>query len=172
MISLRNVSKRFPHSSSPAVRDLSLDVDRGETVFLVGPSGCGKTTTLRMINRLIEPSSGSILVDGKDVLRQEPAELRRGMGYVIQSIGLLPHRTVAKNIATVPALLGWEARRIRDRGRCSSSSTLRLRARQTQSRRRRSGEATSVLGKLLRQRGITLLEYSAANDQKRPGGHA
>ena len=84
-------------------------------MVLVGPSGCGKTTTMRMINRLIEPSSGTILVDGKDVMRQDPVHLRRGIGYVIQSIGLLPHRTVAQNIATVPKLAGWDDARIHSR---------------------------------------------------------
>jgi osmoprotectant transport system ATP-binding protein len=108
MISLRHVAKQFPNSGAPAVADLSLDVPQGETVVLVGPSGCGKTTTMRMINRLIEPTSGTILVDGKDVMRQDPVHLRRGIGYVIQSIGLLPHRTVAQNIATVPKLIGWD----------------------------------------------------------------
>src|SRR5919198_5207564 len=112
MISIRHVSKRFPNTRGAAVNDLSLDVPPGETVVLVGPSGCGKTTTMRMINRLIEPTSGEILVDGRDVMRQDPVELRRGMGYVIQSIGLLPHRTVAQNIATVPRLMGWERDRI------------------------------------------------------------
>ena len=77
-------------------------------MVLVGPSGCGKTTTMRMINRLIEPTSGQILVDGKDVLEQDPVQLRRRIGYVIQSIGLMPHRTVAQNIATVPKLVGWD----------------------------------------------------------------
>jgi osmoprotectant transport system ATP-binding protein len=118
MISLRQVSKRFPGARAPAVRELSLEVDEGETVVLVGPSGCGKTTTMKMINRLIEPSSGSIEVDGTDVLRQNPVQLRRGIGYVIQSIGLLPHRTVEENIGTVPRLMGWEqgriARRVRE----------------------------------------------------------
>src|SRR6266498_1301078 len=108
MISLRHVSKRFPGSAKDAVNDLSLDVPEGQTVVLVGPSGCGKTTTMRMINRLIEPTSGEILVDGRDVMRQDPVELRRGIGYVIQSIGLLPHRTVAQNVATVPRLTGWD----------------------------------------------------------------
>src|SRR5438067_3768643 len=115
MISLRSVSKRFPGTRLPAVTDLSMDVAEGETVVLVGPSGCGKTTTMRMINRLIEPSSGTILVDGKDVMRQDPVHLRRGIGYVIQSIGLLPHRTVAQNIATVPKLAGWDDARIHSR---------------------------------------------------------
>jgi osmoprotectant transport system ATP-binding protein len=112
MISLRDVSKRFPGARAPAVGDLSLDIGRGETVVLVGPSGCGKTTTMKMINRLIEPTSGRIEVDGTDVMAQDPVRLRRGMGYVIQSIGLMPHRTVAQNIATVPRLERWEQARI------------------------------------------------------------
>jgi len=112
VISLQHVSKTFPGNRRPAVGDLSLDIHEGETVVLVGPSGCGKTTTMRMINRLIEPTSGQILVDGKDVMRQDPVQLRRGIGYVIQSIGLMPHRTVAQNIATVPKLLAWDDTRI------------------------------------------------------------
>src|SRR6266508_6555413 len=115
MISLRNVTKRFQADGQAAVRGLSLDIDEGETVVLVGPSGCGKTTTMKMINRLIEPTSGEILVDGKNVLQQDPVLLRRGIGYVIQTFGLLPHRTVADNIATVPKLVGWEERRIDER---------------------------------------------------------
>ena len=117
MITLRNVSKRFPGARTPAVRDLSLEVAEGETVVLVGPSGCGKTTTMKMINRLMEPTSGSIEVDGTDVLNQDPVKLRRGIGYVIQSIGLLPHRTVAENIGTVPRLVGWDGPRIAARVR-------------------------------------------------------
>ena len=117
IISLRNVSKVFPGQARPAVGDLSLEVHQGETVVLVGPSGCGKTTTLRMVNRLIEPTSGEILVDGTDVMKQDPVRLRRGIGYVIQSIGLLPHRTVAENIATVPRLVGWDPARTRERVR-------------------------------------------------------
>src|SRR5205823_1775418 len=112
MISLRNVSKQFQRGGGAAVDDLTLDVHEGETVVLVGPSGCGKTTTMKMINRLIEPTSGSIQVDGRDVMQQDPVELRRRIGYVIQSIGLLPHRTVRQNIATVPGLVGWEDDRI------------------------------------------------------------
>jgi osmoprotectant transport system ATP-binding protein len=115
MISLQHVSKRFSGQRAPAVTDLSLEIAAGETVCLVGPSGCGKTTTMRMINRLIEPTSGSIVVDGRDVLQQDPVALRRGIGYVIQSIGLLPHRTVSQNIATVPNLVGWDEGRIRSR---------------------------------------------------------
>jgi osmoprotectant transport system ATP-binding protein len=115
MISLDHVSKRFGNSDGAAVADLSMQIERGETVVLVGPSGCGKTTTMKMINRLIEPSSGSIEVDGTDVMRQDPVTLRRGIGYVIQSIGLMPHRTVAQNIQTVPDLLGWEGSKKKDR---------------------------------------------------------
>jgi osmoprotectant transport system ATP-binding protein len=115
MISLRNVTKRFQAEGAPAVRDLSLEIQEGETVVLVGPSGCGKTTTMKMINRLIEPTSGEILVDGQNVSDQDPVQLRRGMGYVIQTFGLLPHRTVAENVATVPKLVGWDERRIRER---------------------------------------------------------
>ena len=111
MISLRNVSKRFPGAREPAVGDLSLEIGRGETVVLVGPSGCGKTTTMKMINRLTEPTAGRIEVDGIDVMAQDPVRLRRGMGYVIQSIGLMPHRTVSQNIATVPRLEGWDPAR-------------------------------------------------------------
>ncbi len=115
MISLRHVSKLFGDSSGPAVRDLSLEINEGETVVLVGPSGCGKTTTMKMINRLVEPTSGEILVGGRNVMDQDPVELRRGIGYVIQSIGLLPHRTVEENIATVPGLIGWPEERTRRR---------------------------------------------------------
>jgi osmoprotectant transport system ATP-binding protein len=117
MISLRDVTKHFPGAREPAVRDLSLDIAEGETVVLVGPSGCGKTTTMKMINRLIEPTSGEILVGDKNVLQQDPVHLRRGMGYVIQSIGLLPHRNVEDNIGTVPRLAGWDRPRIRARVR-------------------------------------------------------
>lgn len=114
-ISLRSVSKRFQGAPRPAVSDLTLDVSKGETVVLVGPSGCGKTTILRMINRLIDATSGMILVDGRDVSKVNPVELRRGIGYVIQNVGLMPHRTVAENIATVPHLLGWDKTRTRQR---------------------------------------------------------
>ena len=95
-----------------AVAELSLTVPDGELCVLVGPSGCGKTTTLRMINRLIEPSAGRILIDGTDVLKIDPVQLRRGIGYVIQQGGLFPHRRVADNVATVPRLLGWDRDRV------------------------------------------------------------
>jgi osmoprotectant transport system ATP-binding protein len=117
MIRLESVSKTFPGASRPAVADLSLEVGRGEFVTLVGPSGCGKTTTLRMINRLVEPTSGRILIDGKDALATPAHELRRSIGYVIQQIGLFPHRTIGQNIATVPGLLGWEPGRVAERVR-------------------------------------------------------
>ena len=115
MISLRDVSKHFPSSSGAAVHSLSLDINEGEIAVLVGPSGCGKTTTMRMINRLIEPTSGQIFVGGTEVMSQDPVVLRRGIGYVIQSVGLLPHRTIEQNIATVPELLRWDEQRIRAR---------------------------------------------------------
>ena len=115
MIRLEEVSKQYPGAADQAVDRLSLDVGRGEFVTLVGPSGCGKTTTLKMINRLIEPTGGSIQVDGVDALSVPAHELRRSIGYVIQQIGLFPHRTIAQNIATVPGLLGWDKSRIRAR---------------------------------------------------------
>jgi osmoprotectant transport system ATP-binding protein len=115
MISLEHVSKRFTASAGAAVEDLSMEILEGETVVLVGPSGCGKTTTMKMINRLIEPSDGRIVLDGVDVLKQDPVKLRRRIGYVIQSIGLLPHRTIEQNIATIPDLLGWEPQKTKAR---------------------------------------------------------
>jgi len=115
MIELTDVTKVFPGGAVPAVERLSLRVREGETVVLVGPSGCGKTTTLKMINRLIDPTSGSIVVAGTNIVDLPPHELRRGIGYVIQQIGLFPHRTIRSNIATVPHLLGWEKSRIESR---------------------------------------------------------
>jgi osmoprotectant transport system ATP-binding protein len=114
VLTLEGVSKRYPNGQV-AVHELSLTVGDGETCVLVGPSGCGKTTTLRMINRLTEPSSGRILLDGEDVTRIDPVRLRLRMGYVIQQVGLFPHMTVADNVATVPNLLGWEHERTRRR---------------------------------------------------------
>jgi osmoprotectant transport system ATP-binding protein len=111
VIRLDSVSKRFANGLL-AVDDLSLDVDAGEIAILVGPSGCGKTTVLRMINRLIEPTAGRIFLDGDDVTTVDPVGLRRRIGYVIQQVGLFPHQTIARNIATVPRLLGWDHRRI------------------------------------------------------------
>ena len=107
MIRLESVGKRFPNGTV-AVRDLTIEVPEGEICVLVGPSGCGKTTTLKMINRLIEPSSGRIFLDGDDVTHADPVGLRRRMGYVIQQVGLFPHQTIAVNVGTVPRLLGWD----------------------------------------------------------------
>ena len=111
-ISLVNVTKRFDGASTTAVDGLSFEVATGEVVALVGPSGCGKTTTLKMINRLVEPTSGTIMVLGADQRSLPVHELRRNIGYVIQQIGLFPHRTVRHNIGVVPELLGWESDRI------------------------------------------------------------
>jgi len=115
MIALSNVSKSFDGGESFAVHDLSLTVADGETLVLLGSSGCGKTTTLKMINRLIETTQGRIEVDGRDVARLDPVELRRTIGYVFQGIGLFPHMTVRQNIEVVPRLLGWPAEKRRRR---------------------------------------------------------
>jgi osmoprotectant transport system ATP-binding protein len=114
MIEFRGVTKRFP-DGTVAVDDLDLLVrDGGITVF-VGPSGCGKTTSLRMVNRMIDPTEGTILVNDRDVMQTDAAELRRGIGYVIQQAGLFPHRTILDNVATVPLLLGWNKKKARGR---------------------------------------------------------
>ncbi|SCX04883.1 ABC transporter ATP-binding protein [Candidatus Aquiluna sp. UB-MaderosW2red] len=115
LIRLENVSKSYGSGTEPAVRNLTLEVIRGEVLVLVGPSGCGKSTTLRLINRLIEPTSGSMFIDGEDVTKVNPSELRRKIGYVIQQVGLFPHRTIAENIATVPQLLGWSKEKVNAR---------------------------------------------------------
>jgi osmoprotectant transport system ATP-binding protein len=118
MIEFRQVTKRYPSSGSAdvtAVDDLTMTVRTGSLTVFVGPSGCGKTTSLRMINRMVAPTSGQILVGGRDVMEGDAAELRRGIGYVIQQGGLFPHRTVLDNVATVPLLLGWKRRRARER---------------------------------------------------------
>jgi osmoprotectant transport system ATP-binding protein len=114
LIQLENVTKQFAGGSN-AVLDLSLDIPDGETCVLIGPSGCGKTTTLRMINRLIDPDTGRILVNGVDTRGEDPAALRLKMGYVIQSTGLFPHMTVGDNVGTVPRLWKWDHDRIRKR---------------------------------------------------------
>ena len=115
MIRFRGVTKSYPDSGSPAVANLSLDIDRGAITVFVGPSGCGKTTSLRMINRMVEPTSGTIHVDGQDASAMPASALRRSMGYVMQSSGLLPHRTVLDNIATVPRLNGVPRKKARAR---------------------------------------------------------
>ena len=114
MISLREVSKTY-EAGAPAVDRLSLEVAPGETVVLLGASGCGKTTTLKMINRLVEPSAGEIHVDGQNTADADPVTLRRSIGYVFQGIGLFPHWTVADNVAAIPRLLGWPESRTRER---------------------------------------------------------
>jgi osmoprotectant transport system ATP-binding protein len=111
-IELENVTKTYAGQTVSAVEDFSMRIEPGELVVLVGPSGCGKTTTMKIVNRIIEPTSGSIRIDGQDVLTLNPHELRRHIGYVIQQIGLFPHMTIADNIATVPRLLGWAKDRI------------------------------------------------------------
>jgi osmoprotectant transport system ATP-binding protein len=116
MIVFDGVTKRYP-DGTVAVDDLSLVAPTGRITVLVGPSGCGKTTSLRMVNRMITPTSGTITLDGRDTSRMKESELRRGMGYVIQHAGLFPHRTVIENIGTVPRLLGWDRRRTDTRAR-------------------------------------------------------
>jgi osmoprotectant transport system ATP-binding protein len=112
-VEFRHVSKNY--GPQGAVVDLSLLVPAGDICVLVGPSGCGKTTSLKMVNRLVEPSSGQVLIDEQDIMRQDVTTLRRGIGYVIQQTGLFPHQTIGENIATVPRLMGWPSDRIRKR---------------------------------------------------------
>ena len=106
-ITLEGVVKRYRGQDKPAVESLDLDIDAGHIVAFVGPSGCGKTTTLKMINRLIEPTEGRIYIGGRDVTKENPDKLRQSIGYVIQSGGLFPHWDVAKNIGAIPRVLGW-----------------------------------------------------------------
>jgi osmoprotectant transport system ATP-binding protein len=115
MIVLEGVSKSYERGSHFSVQDVSFRVPRGQLLILLGGSGCGKTTTLKMINRLIEPTAGRILLDGKNVRSMDPIELRRGIGYVFQGIGLFPHLSVAENVAVVPRLLGWPKARLNAR---------------------------------------------------------
>jgi ABC-type proline/glycine betaine transport systems, ATPase components len=116
VIVFEGVTKRYP-GGTVAVDNLSLEVPTGEISVFVGPSGCGKTTSLRMINRMIDPTEGRVLLDGRDVREIDPPTLRRGIGYVIQHGGLFPHRRILDNIATVPYLLGWDKKKARDRAR-------------------------------------------------------
>jgi osmoprotectant transport system ATP-binding protein len=114
MIRLERVTKRYP-GGQVAVRELTIEFHTGQLTMLVGPSGCGKTTTLKMINRLIEPTEGRIFHDEQDVTHTDPVALRLRMGYVIQNVGLFPHLSIADNVATVPRLLGWDKKRIQER---------------------------------------------------------
>ncbi len=111
-VSFRSATKRYPGAEEPAVDGLTLEIAAGEICVFVGPSGCGKTTAMRMVNRMVEISEGDVLVGGESVRDREPARLRREIGYVIQEVGLFPHRTVAQNIGAVPLLLGWKKDRI------------------------------------------------------------
>ena len=112
-----HVTKRYAGSSQPAIDDLSLTIPEGEICVLIGPSGGGKTTAMKMVNRLISITEGDITIDGTSVNALDTTELRRGIGYVIQQIGLFPHMTIEANVATVPRLLGWDKKRTRERGR-------------------------------------------------------
>jgi len=112
MIRLEGLSKRWPGAAKASVNDVTLEVPAGTSCALIGPSGCGKTTTLRMVNRLVEPTAGRVWIAGEDALTQDPVRLRRRIGYVIQDVGLFPHRSIAENVATVPLLLGWDTARI------------------------------------------------------------
>jgi osmoprotectant transport system ATP-binding protein len=114
-IDLEALTKRYPGQRTPAVENVTMHIPAGEIVVLVGPSGCGKTTTMKMINRLIEPTSGRVLLGGEDVTRRDADELRRGIGYVIQAGGLFPHMTVAENVGVVPGMLKWSRSRISER---------------------------------------------------------
>src|SRR4051812_11429347 len=115
MIRFESVTKTYPGTAAPAVDNLSLVAPSGQITVFVGPSGCGKTTSLRMINRMIEPTSGTIWIDDRDTSTGSSSDLRRGIGYVIQSAGLFPHRTVLDNVATVPYLLGHDKTKARAR---------------------------------------------------------
>ncbi|GAA0338903.1 betaine/proline/choline family ABC transporter ATP-binding protein [Oceanobacillus oncorhynchi subsp. oncorhynchi] len=117
MLEFKEVTKKFEGNDTPSVHKLNLKVERGEFVVFIGPSGCGKTTTMKMINRLIEPSGGEILVDGVNVLKQDAVQLRRSIGYVIQQIGLMPHMTVGENISLVGSLLKWNKEKQKERAK-------------------------------------------------------
>jgi osmoprotectant transport system ATP-binding protein len=117
VVEFRNVTYCVPATTSPIISDLNVKVERGETLVLLGESGCGKTTTLRLVNRLLLPTSGEVLVEGVATSRWDPIQLRRRTGYVIQEAGLFPHFTVERNVALVPELEGWDENRIRERVR-------------------------------------------------------
>jgi osmoprotectant transport system ATP-binding protein len=112
VIEIRDLVKRFAGAPRPAIDHLTMTVREGQVCVLIGPSGCGKTTTMRVINRMIDPDGGTVNVAGRDIMSVDPVELRRSIGYVIQQIGLFPHWSIAQNIGTVPRLLGWDDARI------------------------------------------------------------
>ncbi len=116
MLTLENVSKTY-RGGKKAVNNVNLKIAKGEFICFIGPSGCGKTTTMKMINRLIEPSAGKIFIDGENIMDQDPVELRRKIGYVIQQIGLFPHMTIQQNISLVPKLLKWPEQQRKERAR-------------------------------------------------------
>ncbi|MCY8981657.1 choline ABC transporter ATP-binding protein OpuBA [Bacillus halotolerans] len=116
MLTLKNVSKTYK-GGKKAVNSVNLEIEKGEFICFIGPSGCGKTTTMKMINRLIEPSAGQIFIDGENIMEQDPVELRRKIGYVIQQIGLFPHMTIQQNISLVPKLLKWPEQQRKERAR-------------------------------------------------------
>ncbi|MEH7642918.1 ATP-binding cassette domain-containing protein, partial [Bacillus pumilus] len=116
MLKLENVSKTYK-GGKKAVKNIDLDIAKGEFICFIGPSGCGKTTTMKMINRLIEPSSGNIFIEGENIMKKDPVQLRREIGYVIQQIGLFPHMTIAQNISLVPKLLKWPEEKRKERAR-------------------------------------------------------
>ncbi|MGH2444617.1 MAG: ABC transporter ATP-binding protein [Candidatus Limnocylindria bacterium] len=115
VVAFDHVEKRYPGTDAPAVTDLTFTIPAGEVCVLVGPSGCGKTTTMKMVNRLIEPTGGRITIDDRDVMSLPAVELRRGIGYVIQQVGLFPHLTIGENVSVVPRLLRWDRKRIHER---------------------------------------------------------
>jgi osmoprotectant transport system ATP-binding protein len=115
VVEFRGVSYNAPGLNAPVIDDLTLEVRRGETLVLLGESGCGKTTTLRLVNRLLEPTAGEVLVEGRDTRAWDAVELRRRTGYVIQDAGLFPHFTVGQNVGLVPTLEGWDDSRVRER---------------------------------------------------------
>ncbi len=115
LVEFRNVTYSVPRQATPIISDLNFTVERGETLILLGESGCGKTTTLKLINRLLLPTSGEVIVEGKATTQWDPIKLRRHTGYVIQDAGLFPHFTVERNVALVPTLEGWENKQVRDR---------------------------------------------------------
>ena len=158
-IEFRAVTKRYPGREAPAVRELSLSVPAGEICVLIGPSGSGKTTAMKMVNRLIDITEGDITIGGQSVRSLDLTELRRGIGYVFQQIGLFPHMSVEDNIGTVPRLLGWDKQRIRD-----------ARRRAARARRPRAERRQALPGPVLRRPAPA--HRRGPRDGRRPADHA